>query len=96
MEPAAFFDLDRTLLTGASGPMFSAMLKRVGLLPDRSIPGEGLVFKFFDVVGETLPSMMATRQMARAANSRRSGSSTRCRGSPRHWSRSTRRRDARS
>ena len=67
-EPAAFFDLDRTLLTGASGPMFSTMLKRVGLLPDRSIPGEGLVFKFFDIVGETLPSMMATRQMARAAS----------------------------
>jgi putative phosphoserine phosphatase/1-acylglycerol-3-phosphate O-acyltransferase len=44
------------------------MLKRVGLLPDRSIPGEGLVFKFFDVVGETLPSMIATRQMARAAS----------------------------
>ena len=68
MEAAAFFDLDRTLLTGASGPMFSTMLKRVGLLPDRSIPGEGLVFKFFDIVGETLPSMMATRQMARAAS----------------------------
>jgi putative phosphoserine phosphatase / 1-acylglycerol-3-phosphate O-acyltransferase len=67
MEPAAFFDLDRTLLTGASGPMFSTMLKRVGLLPDRSIPGEGLVFKVFDVVGENLPSMLVTRQMARAA-----------------------------
>jgi putative phosphoserine phosphatase/1-acylglycerol-3-phosphate O-acyltransferase len=68
MESAAFFDLDRTLLTGASGPMFSTMLKRVGVLPDRSLPGEGLVFKFFDVVGETLPSMMVTRQMARAAS----------------------------
>ena len=68
MDSAAFFDLDRTLLTGASGPMFSTMLKRVGLLPDRSIPGEGLVFKFFDVVGETLPSMFVTRQMARAAS----------------------------
>lgn len=68
MEAAAFFDLDRTLLTGASGPMFSTMLKRVGVLPDRSIPGEGLVFKFFDVVGETLPSMLVTRQMARAAS----------------------------
>nr|HEX2578311.1 HAD-IB family hydrolase [Aquihabitans sp.] len=68
MEPAAFFDLDRTLLTGASGPMFSTMLKHVGVLPDRSIPGEGLVFKFFDVVGETLPSMLVTRQMARAAS----------------------------
>jgi putative phosphoserine phosphatase/1-acylglycerol-3-phosphate O-acyltransferase len=67
VEPAAFFDLDRTLLTGASGPMFSTMLKRVGVLPDRSIPGEGLVFKIFDVIGETLPSMLVTRQMARAA-----------------------------
>jgi putative phosphoserine phosphatase/1-acylglycerol-3-phosphate O-acyltransferase len=68
MEPAAFFDLDRTLLRGASGPMFSTMLKRVGVLPDRSIPGEGLVFRFFDVVGETIPSMLVTRQMARAAS----------------------------
>lgn len=48
--------------------MFSEMLRRVGVLPDRSIPGEGLVFKFFDIVGETLPSMLATRQMARAAS----------------------------
>ncbi len=68
MDDAAFFDLDRTLLVGASGPMFSTMLKHVGVLPDRSIPGEGLVFKFFDVVGETLPSMLVTRQMARAAS----------------------------
>lgn len=64
---AAFFDLDRTLLVGASGPTFSAELKREGLLPDREIPGEALVFKVFDVIGETLPSMLATRQMARAA-----------------------------
>lgn len=68
MEPAAFFDLDRTLLKGASGPIFSTMLKRVGVLPDRTIPGEGLVFKFFEVVGETLPSMLVTRQMARTAS----------------------------
>jgi len=68
VEAAAFFDLDRTLLTGASGPMFSTMLKHVGVLPDRSIPGEGLVFKLFDVIGETLPSMLVTRQMARAAS----------------------------
>jgi putative phosphoserine phosphatase/1-acylglycerol-3-phosphate O-acyltransferase len=68
VSDAAFFDLDRTLLRGASGPVFSTMLKKAGLLPDRSIPGEGLVFKFFDVVGETLPAMVATRQMARAAS----------------------------
>ncbi|NLD77829.1 MAG: HAD-IB family hydrolase [Acidimicrobiales bacterium] len=67
MQDAAFFDLDRTLLRGASGPVFSTMLKRAGVLPDRSIPGEAVVFKLFDVIGETLPSMMATRQMARAA-----------------------------
>src|SRR5690606_34873583 len=48
--------------------MFSTMLKAVGLLPDRDIPGEAWVFKFFDIVGETLPSMFATRQMARAAS----------------------------
>lgn len=64
---AAFFDLDRTLLLGASGPSFSTELKRGGLLPDRDIPGEDLVFKFFDVIGETLPSMLATHQMSRAA-----------------------------
>lgn len=68
MTAAAFFDLDRTLLKGASGPVFSAMLKQVGLLPDRDIPGEALVFRFFDVVGETLPAMIVTRQMARAAS----------------------------
>jgi putative phosphoserine phosphatase/1-acylglycerol-3-phosphate O-acyltransferase len=67
VDDAAFFDLDRTLLAGASGPMFSTMLKRVGVIPDRAIPGEGLLFRFFDVVGETVPSMIATRQMARAA-----------------------------
>src|SRR5689334_9370220 len=46
---AAFFDLDRTLLWGASGPVFSEMLKSVGVIPDRSIPGEGLVYRVFDV-----------------------------------------------
>lgn len=68
MTSAAIFDLDRTLLRGASGPAFSTQLKKMGLLPDRSIPGEALVFKVFDVIGETIPSMVATRQMARAAS----------------------------
>jgi len=51
VQDAAFFDLDRTLLRGASGPVFSTMLKRAGVLPDRSIPGEAVVFKLFDVIG---------------------------------------------
>jgi len=60
--------LDRTLLRGASGPVFSEMLKAVGVLPDRTIPGEGLVYRLFDVIGETLPSMLLTRQAARMAS----------------------------
>lgn len=64
---AAFFDLDRTLLRGASGPAISRALRSVGLLPDRSIPGESLLFGLFDLIGENRPSMMVARQMARAA-----------------------------
>jgi putative phosphoserine phosphatase/1-acylglycerol-3-phosphate O-acyltransferase len=65
---AAIFDLDRTLLRGASGPIISDALREEGLLPDRSIPGQGLVFRVFDLVGETRPSMYLTRQLARVAN----------------------------
>ena len=67
MGSAAFFDLDRTLLTGASGPVISEELRREGLLPERHVPGEGLLFDVFNLVGETLPGMMLTRQAARAA-----------------------------
>ena len=61
---AAFFDLDRTLLAGASGPAISAALRAVGLMSDRSIPGQDLVFRAFNMFGETLPSMLLTRQAA--------------------------------
>ena len=64
---AVFFDLDRTLLGGASGPVISASLRRSGLMPERSLPGEGLVFRLFDLIGETRPSMMLTRQAVKAA-----------------------------
>ncbi|MCU1454805.1 MAG: putative acyltransferase [Acidimicrobiales bacterium] len=65
---AAFFDLDRTLLKGASGPVFGQVLRSAGVLPDRTIPGESLVYKVFDTIGETLPSMLMTRQAARLAS----------------------------
>ncbi len=58
---AAFFDLDRTLLAGASGVVFSAAMKEAGLV-SRSIPGEGLVYRLFNTIGETLPSMALARQ----------------------------------
>ena len=64
---AAIFDLDRTLLTGASGPAISAALRQVGLLGDRTLPGEELLFRVFNLVGENRASMMLTRQGVRLA-----------------------------
>lgn len=60
---AAFFDLDRTLLAGASGAVFSGALRRAGVV-QRSLPGEQLMYGLFSVVGETLPSIALARQAA--------------------------------
>ncbi len=64
---AAFFDLDRTLLPGGSGPIYGEALRHVGLLPNRGLGIESALFKVFDLIGETYPSMLLTRQGARAA-----------------------------
>jgi putative phosphoserine phosphatase/1-acylglycerol-3-phosphate O-acyltransferase len=64
---AAFFDLDRTLLRGASGPIISEALRTAGVLSGRSIPGESLVYRIYERIGETVPSMALTRQAARFA-----------------------------
>jgi putative phosphoserine phosphatase/1-acylglycerol-3-phosphate O-acyltransferase len=61
---AAFFDLDRTLLKGASGPLLTQALVDVGVLPDRHYPGEGLVYRFYELAGETLVGMALARQVA--------------------------------
>ena len=58
---AAFFDLDRTLLAGASGEVFASTMREAGL-GGRSIPGEAVLFRLFNTVGETLPSMALARQ----------------------------------
>jgi putative phosphoserine phosphatase/1-acylglycerol-3-phosphate O-acyltransferase len=68
-DGAAFFDLDRTLLAGASGPVLSEALRKAGVL-DRTMPGEGLVYRLFNTIGETLPSMAITRQAARFSRGR--------------------------
>ncbi|NDE67619.1 MAG: HAD-IB family hydrolase, partial [Actinobacteria bacterium] len=65
MAGAAFIDLDRTLLSGASGPAISAALRAAKLVP-ASVPGESLLYKVFNTVGETLPSMLLARQGATA------------------------------
>ncbi|MCP4226846.1 MAG: HAD-IB family hydrolase [Actinomycetia bacterium] len=66
-EAAAFFDLDRTLLLGGSGPTISAGLRDHGLLPTDRLQIGRLMFGLFDLIGETLPSIALTRQGARAA-----------------------------
>ncbi|MCP3912681.1 MAG: HAD-IB family hydrolase [Actinomycetia bacterium] len=67
MTAAAFFDLDRTLLIGASGPVISEAMRAEGVIGPNSVPGEKLLFGLFDAIGETLPTMLITRQGARAA-----------------------------
>lgn len=66
---AAFFDLDRTLLTGASGVVFSEVMCEAGLGAP-SVPGEKLLFEVFNRIGETLPSMAIARQAASLAKGR--------------------------
>jgi putative phosphoserine phosphatase/1-acylglycerol-3-phosphate O-acyltransferase len=64
---AAFFDLDRTLLRGASGPVIGEALKTAGVT-DRKIPGEQLVYRMYDLFGENRPSMEVTRRAVRFAS----------------------------
>jgi putative phosphoserine phosphatase/1-acylglycerol-3-phosphate O-acyltransferase len=66
-QGAAFFDLDRTLLSGGSGPIIGEALRHVGLIPGARSGLESALFKVFDVIGETWPSMLITRQGARVA-----------------------------
>lgn len=65
-QGAAFFDLDRTLLRGASGPVISESLKKAGVT-DRTIPGEQVVYRLYDLFGENRPSMEVTRRAVRFA-----------------------------
>jgi putative phosphoserine phosphatase / 1-acylglycerol-3-phosphate O-acyltransferase len=60
---AAFFDLDRTLLAGASASVFSEAMRAAGVVT-RSIPGENLMYGVFNTIGETLPAMALARQGA--------------------------------
>lgn len=66
-QSAAFFDLDRTLLRGASGPVIGEALKTAGVT-DRSIPGEQLIYRLYDLFGENRPSMEVTRRAVRFAS----------------------------
>jgi putative phosphoserine phosphatase/1-acylglycerol-3-phosphate O-acyltransferase len=66
---AAFFDLDRTLLSGSSGLVFTEAMREAGLV-GRTVPGERALYGLFNRVGETLPSMVLARQAAALAKGR--------------------------
>ena len=67
---AAFFDLDRTLLSGASGEVFAGAMRMAGLTGATPVPGERLLFGLFNAIGETLPSMVLARQAVALAAGR--------------------------
>ena len=69
MAGAAFFDLDRTLLAGASGAVYSGAMRESGFV-SRAILGEKLVYGLFNLLGESLPSMALARQAATLAKGR--------------------------
>jgi putative phosphoserine phosphatase / 1-acylglycerol-3-phosphate O-acyltransferase len=65
---AAFIDLDRTLLTKASGPILNRALVDEGVLPEgRSLPGDRFLYALNDVFGENLFAMALARSAARIA-----------------------------
>jgi putative phosphoserine phosphatase/1-acylglycerol-3-phosphate O-acyltransferase len=60
---AAIFDLDRTLLRGASGPLINEALSELGLR-NTKIPGEGLLYKSYELFGENPVGMALARAAA--------------------------------
>ena len=64
---AAIFDLDRTLLRTSSTPALNQALFEQGVARRSSLPGQALLMRFYDVFGETLPSMAMARAAAVAA-----------------------------
>src|SRR5580658_9048888 len=64
---AVFVDLDRTLLRSSSGPTLQRALVVAGIAPERSIPGDGLLYAVYERLGENLLSMGLARATARLA-----------------------------
>jgi putative phosphoserine phosphatase / 1-acylglycerol-3-phosphate O-acyltransferase len=67
MAGAAFFDLDRTVLAGASGPVLARHLRARGLGPRREPPGATSLVRLFDLTGETWLTMQLARATVRAS-----------------------------
>ncbi len=67
---AAFFDLDRTLLPGASAVAFNEALFEAGVTSRTGLPGQGAFVRAYQLLGETVPSMVLARASALAARGR--------------------------
>src|SRR5687768_1110687 len=65
-KAAAFSDLDRTLVGGATGSVIGAELRDAGVVT-QTVPGEDLLYRAFNLIGETWPMMLLIRQGARMA-----------------------------
>lgn len=55
----------RTLLRGASGPILTGALRSAGVISDRAVPGENLLYRLFNAIGGNRPAMLLARQGAR-------------------------------
>ena len=67
-KSAVFIDLDRTLLSRASGQILNRALMQEGVLPEgRSLPGDKILYAINDRLGENLFSMGLVRAAARVA-----------------------------
>ncbi|MDA8379461.1 MAG: HAD-IB family hydrolase [Actinomycetota bacterium] len=71
-QAAAFLDLDRTVLDGASGPALTEALRAEGILSDRGSGKlveslEGVAYRLYDDFGESIASMALARAGAWAA-----------------------------
>jgi putative phosphoserine phosphatase/1-acylglycerol-3-phosphate O-acyltransferase len=64
-DGAVFVDLDRTLLRSASGPVLQEAMAAEGVLtPGRHLPGEGLLYGFYNRFGESVPFIGLARAAA--------------------------------
>ncbi|MGD0395076.1 MAG: HAD-IB family hydrolase, partial [Acidimicrobiales bacterium] len=68
---AVFVDLDRTLIRSASGPVFHQAMEAEGVLPPgRHLPGDGLMYGFYNRFGESVPFIGLARAAAAAMRNR--------------------------
>jgi len=74
---AVFVDLDRTLIRSASGPLFQQAMAAEGVLSaGHHVPGDNLMYGFYNRFGETVP-FIALARAAAAVMRNRSAEATR-------------------